>query len=438
MLENNKEIKAVSAIDDEMLLACAHCGLCLPNCPTYREFATEMDSPRGRLHIMRAIVDGKIPIDENFAKHIYRCLVCRACESACPSGVHYGTLVEEARMVFESEYKRPLSQRFLQHLIFKTLFPHPLRLGFLFWMLWFYQRLGIRWLARQLRIMKLMGRMGGAEKLLPNLPSPFLKYSLKRIPPPKGEKKYRVGFFPGCIMVHIFSPVSLATVRVLTENGCEVVNPPKQQCCGALHTMSGIPEPAVKMAKHNIDLFEKTDVERIIVNCAGCGASLREYGHLLKNDEEYAEKAEIFSEKVRDISEFLMEIQMTPPEGRIEQKVTYDAPCHLYHAQKVKQQPLDMLAAIPGLELIELKKSDWCCGSAGVYNVLQPEISMQLLEQKIANIADTDADIVATGNPGCLIQIGLGIKQHGLNMRAMHPVELLDLSYRKADVPNTT
>jgi glycolate oxidase iron-sulfur subunit len=313
-------------------------------------------------------------------------------------------------------------------------FPNQKLLGFTFWMIWLYQRLGIRWLARHLGIMKLMGRMGEAEKMLPNIPSPFLKYSLKKVTPANGETKHRVGFFPGCMMIHMFPSVNLATARVLTENGCEVITPRKQQCCGALHTLSGIKEPALRLARQNIDLFEKIDVEAIIVNCAGCGAALKEYSYLLANDPEYAEKAKNFSQKVKDISEFLAEIQIKPPQGRIAHRVTYDDPCHLLHGQKVKQQPRMLLQSIPGLELVELKESDRCCGSAGVYNVLQPEISMQLLENKIKNIAETKAEIVAAGNPGCLIQIGLGVKQHNLNMRVMHTVELLDLSYRSRDV----
>lgn len=436
MLNENKKqpIKAVEAIDDAMLLACANCGLCLPSCPTYRELGTEMDSPRGRLYIMRAIVEGRLPVDEAFAKHIYRCLLCRACESACPSGVHYAMLVEEARAVFESTYERPLSQRMLQNLVFKKLFPHQKLLGSFFWMIWLYQRLGIRWLARNLGIMKLMGRVGEAEKILPNVPNPFRKYLLRKVTPAQGERKYRVGFFPGCIMVHLFSHVNLATARVLSVNGCEVVTPPKQQCCGALHTMSGMPEPARQFARDNIDLFAQHDVEAIIVNCAGCGAMLREYPHLLANDPEYVEKAEKFSQKVRDISEFLAEIQMKSPEGEIPHKVTYDDPCHLLHAQKVKEQPRAILQSIPGVDLIELKDSDWCCGAGGIYNVLQPEMSMQLLDKKMKYIADTGAEIVATANPGCLIQIGLGVKRHNLNMKVMHIVELLNLSYRNRDV----
>ncbi|HIE25708.1 TPA: 4Fe-4S dicluster domain-containing protein [Candidatus Poribacteria bacterium] len=416
-----------------MLLACAHCGLCLPSCPTYRELSMEMDSPRGRIYIMRALVDGRLPVDEKFAEHIYRCLVCRACETACPSGIHYSRLIEEAREVFEKNFKRPLSQRILQNFVFKRLFPNQKLLGFTFWMIWLYQRLGIRWLARNLGIMRLMGRMGEAEKILPNIPSPLLKYSLKKVIPPEGERKHRLGFFPGCMMIHIFPSVNLATARVLAENGCEVITPQKQQCCGALHTLSGIKEPALRLARQNIDIFEKIDVEAIIVNCAGCGAALREYSHLLADDPDYAEKAENFSRRVKDISEFLAEIEVKPPQGEIVHRVTYDDPCHLLHGQKVKEQPRMLLQSIPGLELVELKQADRCCGSAGVYNVLQPEMSMRLLEDKMKNIAETNAEIVVTGNPGCLIQIGLGVKQHNLNMRVMHTVELLDLSYRSRD-----
>lgn len=412
--------------------ACTHCGLCLPTCPTYRELGLEMDSPRGRLYLMGSAFrdEDAIPLNEEWSEYIYRCLDCRACETACPSGVHFGELLEQARAIYEQNAARSAAYRFWTNLVFKHLLPNKERLDLIFELMWLYQRLGIRWLVQKTGILKLMGQMGQMESLLPKIPSPHLKYTVRDITPAEGETRYRVGFIPGCIMNQVFTETNLATIRVLAANGCEVVTPRQQSCCGALHLHNGIRDVASTLAKQNIDAFEAENLDAIIINSAGCGATLKEYEVLLEHDTVYAEKAEHFSQKMRDISEFLAEIDMVAPKGRIERRVTYDAPCHLLHGQNVDAQPRAVLQTIPGVELVELPESEWCCGSAGIYNITQPELSQEILERKMVHIADTGADIIATGNPGCLLQIQLGLQKHGIAMRALHPVNLLDYAYR--------
>ncbi len=380
------------------------------------------------------------PLNEEWAEYIYRCLDCRACETACPSGVHFGELLEQARAIYESNANRSTGYRFWNELVFKRLLPNRERLDLLFELMWLYQRLGIRWLVQKTGILKLMGRLGTMESLLPKIPPPRLKYTIRDITPAEGETRYRVGFIPGCVMNQVFTETNLATIRVLTRNGCEVVTPRQQTCCGALHLHNGARELAATLAKQNIDAFGDNHgnpsaqslegLDAIIINAAGCGATLKEYDALLENDADYAEKAKQFSGKMRDISEFLAEIEMVKPTREMQRRVTYDEPCHLLHGQKVGAQPRKVLQAIPGIELVELTEAEWCCGSAGIYNITQPELSQEILERKMGHLADTNADIVATGNPGCLLQIQVGIQKHGLPMKAMHPVNLLDCAYR--------
>lgn len=412
--------------------ACTHCGLCLPTCPTYRELGLETDSPRGRLYLMGSAFKQQdaTPLTEDWAEYIYRCLDCRACETACPSGVRFGELLEEARAIYELNAPRSFSYRFWTNLIFKQILTSKENLDLIFELMWLYQRLGIRWLVQKTGILKLMGQLGKMESLLPDIPSPKLKYTIRDVTPAEGETQYRVGFIPGCIMNQVFTKTNLATIRVLAQNGCEVVTPRQQTCCGALHLHNGVRDVASELAKQNIDAFENENLDAIIINSAGCGATLKEYEALLNSDSDYAQKAENFSHKMRDISEFLAEIEMVSPKGEIHHRVTYDEPCHLLHGQRVKSQPRKVLQAIQGLELIELTESEWCCGSAGIYNITQPELSQEILERKMLHITETDADIVTSGNPGCLLQIQLGIQKHGLDMKAMHPVTLLDYAYR--------
>jgi glycolate oxidase iron-sulfur subunit len=377
--------------------------------------------------------ENPMPISKDWGKYIYRCLDCRACETACPSGVHFGELVEEARAIYELNVERSVEERFWRRLAFKEILPYKERLDLIFELMWLYQRSGLRWLARKLGIFKLMGKLGEMESLLPNIPNPDQKYAIKEFTPAKGKAKYRVGFVSGCVMNQLFTPTNLATIRVLTENGCDVITPYQQVCCGALHVHNGVRDTALELARTNIDVFESENLDAIIINAAGCGATLKEYPALLEHDLEYAEKAAKFSGKMRDISEFLAEIEMKPPEGEIRRRVTYDEPCHLVHGQRIRIQPRKILQSIPGLELIEPRESEWCCGSAGIYNITQPEMSREILERKMKHIAETGAEIVATGNPGCVLQIQLGVQLHCLSMKVMHPIDLLDCAYRKVD-----
>ena len=415
--------------------ACTHCGLCLPTCPTYRELGLETDSPRGRLYLMGAAFrdNSPIPLNDDWAQYMYRCLDCRACETACPSGVRFGEIMEEARAIYELNTERPIEQKFWRRFAFKEILPHRKRLDSIFGLLWLYQRLGVRWLVQKSGILKLMGRLGEMESLMPKIPAPFIKSGLQEFTPSKGKAKYRVGFISGCIMNQVFAETNLATIRVLTENGCDVITPSQQTCCGALHVHNGVRDVGLDLARQNIDVFDTDDLDAIIINAAGCGATLKEYEALMEHDPAYAEEAKKFSAKMKDISEFLAEIEMTPPEGEIKRRVTYDEPCHLVHGQKIQFQPRKVLQSIPGLTLIELHESEWCCGSAGIYNISQPEMSAQILERKMKHIAETNAEIVATGNPGCVLQIQLGVQKHRLSMKVMHPIELLDCSYRGID-----
>ena len=436
--QSNQQMNPLIGVEffsQEKLDACTHCGLCLPTCPTYRELGLETDSPRGRLYLMStAFRDvNPTPLNENWAKYIYRCLDCRACETACPSGVQFGELVEEARAIYELNTKRPKKYRMWTNLVFKGILPKRLRLNLIFGLLWLYQRLGIRSLVRRSGILKMMGKMGEMEAMMPEVPTPTLKFSLRKFSPAKGKAKYRVGFVSGCVMNQLFTQTNLATVRVLQENGCDVLTPRIQNCCGALHVHNGVRDVALGLARQNIDAFEGESLDAIIINSAGCGATLKEYDVLMEHDTEYAEKATRFSEKMRDISEFLAEIGITPPKGEIKRCVTYDEPCHLVHGQNVHDQPRQLLQSIPGLDFVELRESEWCCGSAGIYNITQPDMSRNILVRKMKHIADTEAEIVATGNPGCILQIQLGLRERGLPMKVMHPVDLLDCAYRGID-----
>ena len=418
----------------DKFLDCVHCGLCLPSCPTYRDLGTEMDSPRGRIYLMRSVADGRLCLTDEVVKHLDLCLVCRACETACPSGVEFGGLMEHTRGMIEEEYKRPLIHRLLKSLLLGKVISSPRIMSFAFGFLYLYQRLGLRALVKRLGLLKILpGDLDELENIMPALPAPSLRRSLTEVTPALGERKYRVGFLSGCIMNQVFTSVNLATIRVLAENGCEVVTPKKQRCCGALQAHSGMRKEAIIMARHLIDTFEEAGVETVVVNSAGCGSAMKDYPLLLEDDPQYADKARRFSANLKDVSEFLAEIPLKEPKGRIESRVAYHDACHLAHAQGIRKPPRDILGSIPGLELVALKDSDSCCGSAGIYNIVQSEMAGRLLEGKVDNVVDSGAQIVATGNPGCILQIALGLKKRGLNTEVVHPIELLDRAYHIAD-----
>lgn len=432
--DNDSERVRFEGLTDEDLAQCVHCGLCLNACPTYRETGLEMESPRGRIYLVKAAKEERIPINETFLKHIFLCLDCRACETACPSGVQYGKIIEAARG--EAMLAKPggTIPRSLRWLVFKQLFPYPRRLNVLANLFRFYQSSGVQSLVRRSGILRLFGKLEEAETLLPKLSDEFYAPPKVEIVPARGETKHRVGFVTGCIMPYFFGETNRATVNVLTRNGCEVVIPKKQRCCGALSTHAGARETSKDLARQNIDAFEPYDLDVIISNAAGCGTALKEYDVLLESDPNYAARAHAFSEKVQDISEFLAEIEVDTSFGTVAKRVTYQDACHLAHGQRVRSQPRALLQAIPGLEFVEMKNSDHCCGSAGVYNIVQADMAQRVVAPKVKNIENTSADLVVVGNPGCMLQMDNALAAGGVSTRSIHTMELLEEAYQAAEM----
>ena len=427
----------LSPMDYEALVKCVHCGLCLNECPTYRANGLEPDSPRGRLYLIRAVSEGTLPVSEDVVEHLQRCLVCRSCETACPSNVQFGQVMEAARHSLLKDHSRP-KRRFLSWLAFRQLFPYPERLALIARLLRLYQRSPLPALTSLLARLKLMpARLAVMEKMSPPLSDRFFEIPASEVVPARGERRYTVGMISGCIMPLAFAETNDATVRVLAANGCDVVLPKAQRCCGALAAHSGDADASLDLARANIDAFERVGFEQldsIIINAAGCGAQLKNYAHLLADDPRYAERARRFTAKVEDVSEFLARVGLTSPLGPVQRTVTYQDACHLIHGQKIKSQPRDLLRSIPGLDLIEMVDAHRCCGSAGIYNILEPEMSMEVLDAKMENVLATNAQCVVAGNPGCILQLNLGLKQHNRPPTATHLVDLLDESIQAADV----
>ncbi|MEO6527002.1 MAG: heterodisulfide reductase-related iron-sulfur binding cluster [Gemmatimonadaceae bacterium] len=399
--------------------ACVHCGFCLQACPTYLALEDENDSPRGRIVLMHALVEGTLPLaDRDVRTHIDRCLGCRACETACPSGVPYGRLLEATRATLTAAQPIPFVARAILFV-----FAHPVLLTL--------AMLGGR-ITRALRISSLLspvpGRLGFAMAMLESTRSPL---SRERYTPSGDGTRGSATLLTGCVMEGLFEETNRATERTLAANDYTVSTTSGQRCCGALHAHAGDAEAARELARQNVAAFEKSEADYIVVNAAGCGAMMKEYGHILEDDPEWCDRANAVAARVRDVSELLAEAGPKPG-GSLDLTVTYDAPCHLLHAQRIAAPPLRVLAAIPGLELVPLEGSEHCCGSAGIYNLVEPEVSDAVLAPKLARIADTRAPLVATGNPGCLMQIGAGLHQAGSAARAIHPVDLLDASYAAA------
>ena len=411
---------------------CVHCGLCLNACPTYRELGLEMDSPRGRVYQMVKVAEGELEIGPSYVKHLGLCLACRACESACPSGVHYGRLIEAARAEIEVKIRRPLPVRLARWFFFRKLLSSRSLLRAAAAGLWLYQKTGLQRLVRGTRLLKPLGSLDRLERLAPRaeLPSFFRHYG--KVFPAEGERRHRVALLGGCIANVTFARLNEATVRVLTKNGCEVHVPERQTCCGALHAHSGLAEDARRLARRNIDVFLEGGYDAVITNAAGCGSTLKEYDHLLDADGSYAARARRFSELVKDVNEFLAEIGLQAEPGPVRAAATYQDSCHLAHGQRIRNAPRKLLRAIPGLEFRELPASDTCCGSAGIYNVVHNEMAMALLEKKMDQINRTGADLIVTANPGCLLQLRAGVELYGKGQRVAHVVEVLDEAYRDA------
>ncbi|MBT5704843.1 (Fe-S)-binding protein [Verrucomicrobia bacterium] len=422
-------------LDYSVVQQCMHCGLCLPTCPTYDATKMERNSPRGRIALMRSIADGDLTATKTFADEMYFCLGCLACMTACPAGVNYAELFEQARAEAEaSEVLTSPNRRFIRFVTLKWLFMDHSRLQFLGLMMRLYQQLGIQWLIRNSGVLRLIPkRLQQLEAMTPTVQAHFSDELIApKTPAENGPSRYRVALLTGCAQDLIFSDVNLDTLEVLKTNGCEVITPVNQPCCGSLHAHNGEWEAAKDLARRQIDLLPPESFDAIITNAAGCGSHLKHYASLLKDDAVYFPRAEEWDRKVKDIHEWLVEIGFRPPTVPVpeKQQVTYHEACHLCHGQKITSQPREVLKSIPGLELSELPESDWCCGSAGIYNIVQPEMANQLLDRKLGHIESTKATTVATGNPGCLLHIQNGVRQQGKDLRLAHPVSLLAEAYR--------
>jgi glycolate oxidase iron-sulfur subunit len=410
---------------------CVHCGLCLNHCPTYRLWGQEADSPRGRIRQMQLVDEGRLELGDGFVTHIDRCLDCRACETACPSGVEYGKLVEVARAQIEQHYTRPLSSRIARDFVYRRLLPYPRRIAVAARFLRIYQRSGLAALARGTGILNLLG-LRDRERLLPKIESTFFFDDLGETFPAQGPRRARVAFFAGCVAQVTFSELNRATIRVLQANGCEVVVPAQQVCCGALPAHAGVRDVARNLARANLAAFPAGDFDAIITNAAGCGSTLKEYTHLFAADAQERNEAAKFTSKMRDVCEFLADLGLTSPLRKIPMRVTYQDSCHLVHGQKIREAPRKLIRAVPGVELIEMELADQCCGSAGVYNVTETEASLELLALKMESTRATKAEVIVTANPGCILQLRAGAAIHGTGQEVLHVVELLDRAINPA------
>jgi glycolate oxidase iron-sulfur subunit len=435
-------LDAPGAPSFEKIAACVHCGLCLEACPTYRELRVEMDSPRGRIYLMKGLLTGKIAASPTVLRHLDQCLDCRACETACPSGVQYAQILERTRTVLQPGRRLSLAQRLVRWFAFSLLLPSRLVQAVVFKLLWLQQALGLTRLGATLgRRRWLPGRLADAAMAAPRVPFRSFRARNARardaasdalVFPARGERRKRVALFTGCLADQLFAEVNQATVRALTENGCEVQVLAAERCCGALQIHNGARDQAQALARANVRAFlaRARDVDAIVSNAAGCSAELRHYGELLDGDAD----AVAFGAKLRDVSELLCEIGWKPPAGPGARTgaVAYDEPCHLLHAQQISDPPRRLLGSIPGLQLVPLEDADACCGSAGVYSLLQPALSGRIGDRKIAAIRASGAAIVATGNPGCLMQIRTGARAAGLDVAVVHPIELLADAYERS------
>ena len=409
---------------------CVRCGLCLPTCPTYMETLTETSGPRGRISLIKAVAEGQLDVlSPGFVHQMSECLDCRACAAVCPSGVQYGVLVEAARAQIAQAQspKRSFVSRLSRWFAIKALFGNLALMRFAATLLRFYQRSGLQRIVRAVGILRLL-HLDEAEAFAPRISS---RYFVPRDQTFEAvNARCTVMLHAGCVMHIAFAEVNDATVRVLRRNGCSVVVPSGQGCCGAIAVHAGEPAFAEELAKRNVAAFEQSGADYYIINAAGCGSALKEYGELLSGDPRWSDRAEHFSSRVRDVLEFLDQIGIDPRLGALNLAVTYQEPCHLAHAQRIAAAPRRLLAKIPGLRLIEMNESSVCCGSAGIYNLTEPEMSRRLRDRKVANVMETGAGVVATANPGCAMQVTTGLRQAGGDARVRHIVELLDDAYR--------
>ena len=431
--------------DYEVITNCMHCGLCLPTCPTYALTGLEKSSPRGRIRLIKAVADGELPITENFITEMNFCLDCQACETACPAGVKYGSLVEAARGQMFAGGHEGFAVGLIKKSMLEWMFIKQSRLKVLARLMRLYEQSGLRWFLQKSKILKMISRkLDAVQPLSPQISTEFSSDILAETIRPLGTPRYRVGFLTGCIMDVAFADVNVDTVNLLLHHDCEVVIPRGQACCGSLQAHNGSLDAAREMAKHNIGLFDRDDLDFIVLNSAGCGAYMKEYGHVFQDDEEWSERARRVATKSRDITEFLAETGYLPakhgqPVLKLKKEsavkhsadflkgksVSYHDACHLVHTQKISRQPRDLIRSIPGIDYVELPESTWCCGSAGIYNVVHYDDAMKLLDRKTENIEKVHPDILVTGNPGCMLQIQHGLRQKGMNVELMHTATFL-------------
>lgn len=406
---------------------CVHCGLCLDQCPTYRALGTEMDSPRGRIYQIVQVDAGRLALSDSFVTHIDRCLGCLNCQTACPSGVAYGSLLERARAQIAENYRRPWLTTKVRGHFYADILPSFTALARHARFLRFYQRSGLQSLARATGILKLLG-MAELDALSPRIDSEFSFADLGHVFPAEGERRGRVALLIGCVASVAFAELNRATIRVLTKNGIEVHVPEKQSCCGALQLHAGLVDLAREQARRNIAAMLSPEFDAIVTNAAGCGSTLKEYAALLHEDPIFAARAQEFTTKVRDINEYLADVGLREPKNKLNLRVTYQDSCHLAHAQGVRSAPRQLLQHV-GADVVESPRADSCCGSAGVYNVVQNEISMKVLDEKMGYVASVDPDVIATANVGCMLQFRAGVERSKMNVRVAHVVELLDEAY---------
>jgi glycolate oxidase iron-sulfur subunit len=409
---------------------CVHCGLCLASCPTFAELGTEMDSPRGRIFIIKSLAEGRMAMSDSAVSHLSLCLDCRACETVCPAGVPYGQLIEAAKAEIERVRPGPASRRLFRWLNFDLLLGHPAMLHAAATAMRAYEVSGLQRLVRATGLARVLpGTLSAWEKLLPSMPAAAERRPLPPLTPAEGTRRGRVALLEGCVQSVVFGAHNRATARILALNGWEVVVPRGQACCGALNAHGGDHARAVEMAKRTIDAFAPLRAEAIVVNTSGCGAHMKAFGTLLAGEPAYTERAVGFARSVQDVAEFLAREPLRGALRPVPMTVTYHDPCHVVHGQKIRAQPRQLLAQIPGLQVVDLAESDWCCGSAGIYNLTQPEMATRLLNRKVNHVLATGAEAVVTANPGCILQIQQGLRERGRDVRVLHIVEVLARAY---------
>lgn len=419
--------------DDDILSQCMHCGMCLAVCPTYELTKLERSSPRGRIKMIKSVARGEMEMTKMFSYEMNFCLDCQACETACPAGVKYGSMVEAARVELDNAGFISPAGRLIKKFTLGYLFKSHSRLKAASRLLYFYQKTLKRFLHASGLLKFIFPRLAEIDKLSPTVSRSFSDNVIPEIDNPDGQIKYKTAFLSGCLMNVMFSEMNIDTVEVLKKIGCQVITPKNQVCCGSLHAHNGDFDTARELAKQNLEIFSKYDFDFMVSNSAGCGAFMKEYVHLFKDDPVYAERAVNFSKKVKDLTEFMVMVKDEIDFGELNENITYHDACHLAHTQKVVNQPRELFNKIPGLNHVPLEESTWCCGSAGTYNIVQYEASMEILKRKMENIRATGADTVITGNPGCYQQLKYGAEKFGVNVKIEHPATLFKKSLNKSN-----